>query len=207
MGLLFISSTITFSIGSSLVQTYFSDEAAHSGTLMGGVSLEWCTALAVAVIGVAMFPVLRPYGKELSAGYLILRAMEGTAIVAVGVYFLASHNQYEDYDLLVYALSGAAGLVLSCLLLRSGLAERWLSLLGVVGYAALLAGVLTDALGAADLDSGVGIAFLVPGGLFEIAFPLLLIFRGFRSPEPGARTEGVRTGDGHTGPTSDRPRG
>ena len=51
----------------------------------------------------------------------------------------------------VYALSGAAGLL----------------------------GVICGLLGIAELApaSGAGIAFLVPGGLFELAFPLLLIVR------------------------------
>jgi hypothetical protein len=69
-----------------------------------------------------------------------------------GVYFLTSRSQWNDYVLPVYALSGAAGLL----------------------------GVVCDLLGIADLApaSGTGIAFLVPGGLFELAFPLLLIVRG-----------------------------
>jgi hypothetical protein len=71
-----------------------------------------------------------------------------------GVYFLTSRSQWNDYVLPVYALSGAAGLL----------------------------GVACDLLGIADLApapaSGAGIAFLVPGGLFELAFPLLSIVRG-----------------------------
>lgn len=120
--------------------------------------------------------------------------LEGTAIIAVGVYFLVSRHQFEDCVLLVYTLSGSAGLILSYLLLRSGLVARWLSKLGIAGYAALLAGVLADMLGAVGLDTGVGIAFLVPGGLFEMAFPLLLIFRGWRSVDPVACAEGSRAG-------------
>ncbi|MFI2235724.1 DUF4386 domain-containing protein [Streptomyces chrestomyceticus] len=187
VGLLFISSTITFAAGDSLVQAYFSGPEPSMGTLLGGVFLEWYTALAVAAIGISLLPVLKPYGEHLALGYLVLRTSEGAAILAVGIYFLSGRHRFEDYDLLVYALSGAAGLVLSYLLLRSGLVAKWLSLLGLAGYAALLAGVVADALGAADLDSGAGIAFLVPGGLFEIAFPLLLIFKGWRSVAPGAR--------------------
>ncbi|MFK8844863.1 DUF4386 domain-containing protein [Streptomyces sp. Ac-502] len=165
-----------------------------SGTLFVGVLLEWYTALAVAAIGVALFPVLEPHGKYLSAGYLILKAMEGMAIIALGTYILTSRSQFENYDLLVYILSGAGGLVLSYLLLRSGLVAKWLSLLGVAGYAALLAGVVAEALGAIDLDSGAGAVFLVPGGLFELLFPLLLIFRGFRPVEQRARPQGNRSG-------------
>ncbi|KOG74995.1 MULTISPECIES: DUF4386 domain-containing protein [Streptomyces] len=194
VGLLFISSTVTFAAGSSLVHAYFSDTTPSSETLFGGVFLEWYTASAVAVIGIALFPVLKPHGQNLSAGYLILRAMEGAAIIAVGVYFLVSRHQFEDYVLLVYILSGSAGLILSYLLLRSGLVARWLSMLGIAGYAALLAGVLADMSGTVSLATGAGIAFLVPGGLFEMAFPLLLIFRGWRSVDPVGCKEDSRAG-------------
>ncbi|GCD39572.1 MULTISPECIES: DUF4386 domain-containing protein [Streptomyces] len=194
VGLLFISSTVTFAAGSSLVQAYFSEGESSSGTLFVGVFLQWYTALAVASIGIALFPVLKPHGKYLSAGYLLLRVVEGMAIIAIGAYFLTSRSQFEKYDLLVYTLSGTGGLILSHLLLRSGLVAKWLSLLGVAGYAALLAGVLADALGAINLDSGAGAVFLVPGGLFEVLLPLLLIFRGFRSVEQCARPQGNRPG-------------
>ncbi|MEU3539019.1 hypothetical protein [Streptomyces paromomycinus] len=56
------------------------------------------------------------------------------------------------------------------MLLRSGLVAAWLSLLGSAGYAALLMGVVADELGAADLDSGGGIAFLVPGACSRSCF-------------------------------------
>jgi hypothetical protein len=49
----------------------------------------------------------------------------------------------------------------------------------VLSGAAGLLGVVCDLLEIADLApaSDAGIAFLVPGGLFEFAFPLLLIVR------------------------------
>jgi hypothetical protein len=81
---------------------------------------------------------------------------------SAGVYFLTSRSQWNDYVLPVYALPGAAGLL----------------------------GVVCDLLEIADLApaSGAGIAFLVPGGLFELAFPLLLIVRRDRTGtgQPGA---------------------
>lgn len=180
--MLFISSTVAFAAGSSLVQACFSKGATSSGTLFAGVFLEWYTALAVTAIGISLFPVLKPHGKYLSVGYLLLRAVEGMAIIATRAYFLTSHSQFEKYDLLVYILSGAAGLFLSYLLLRSGMVAKWLSLLGAAGYAALLAGVPAEALGAIDLDSGAGAVFLVPGGLFEVVLPLLLIITADSAP-------------------------
>ena len=71
-----------------------------------------------------------------------------------------------------------------------------LSVLGIVGYALLLAGVVCNLLGIADIGwrvSPAGIVFLAPGGLFELLFPLLLIVRGF-SAGSRARPGPVRTG-------------
>ncbi|KWT57284.1 hypothetical protein ADL21_35580 [Streptomyces albus subsp. albus] len=113
VGLLFTSSTITFAVGSSLVRAYFSGTEPGSGTLLGGVLPEWYTALAVAAIGIALLPVLKPHGKRPMVGYLVLRAVEGAAILAAGGWFLASRRQFADYDLLVHALSGTGGLILS----------------------------------------------------------------------------------------------
>ncbi|MEU3742493.1 DUF4386 domain-containing protein [Streptomyces sp. NPDC032198] len=194
VGLLFLSSTLTFSVGSSLLEDYFSGTDAGEGGLLAGVLLESYTALAVAGIGVALFPVLKPHGMRLSVAYLTLRCAEGAAIIAVGCYFLVSRNELTDYELLVYAFSGAGGLVLSCLLLRSGLVARWLSVLGLVGYGVLLAGVASDLLGLVDINSGAGTAFYVPGGLFEAVLPLLLIFKGFRLivPAPGTSDRDAR---------------
>jgi hypothetical protein len=90
-----------------------------------------------------------------------------------------------------------AGLVLTPVLLTSRLVPRSLSVLGIAGRALLLAGVVCDLLGIADVGwhvSPAGIVFLAPGGLFELLFPLLLIVRGF-SAGSRARPGPVRTGN------------
>uniref|UniRef100_A0AAU2UYG1 DUF4386 domain-containing protein n=1 Tax=Streptomyces sp. NBC_00003 TaxID=2903608 RepID=A0AAU2UYG1_9ACTN len=194
VGLLFLSSTLTFLIGSSLVEEYFS-RTPQEGSLLEGVLLEGYTGLAVASIGVLLRPVLAPHGRRLSTGYLVLRAAECVAIISAGVYFMTGRESFESYDLPIYVLSGAGGLVLSYLLMTSGLVARWLSSLGLVGYAALLVGVAGDLLGIIDLNSGAGMAFYVPGGLFELVLPLLLIFKGFSNPaSPGSLHRGTRAG-------------
>ena len=165
VGLLFLTSTAAFAAGSSLTGA--------------GVLLIAFTGLAVAGIGIALFPVLRPHGPGLATGYLVLRAAEGLALLSVAVYVATSAHPVTGYEPFVYAFSGAAGLVLSGLLLRSGLVPRWLAVLGVVGYAALLAGVVSELTGLSELDTGAGFAFLVPGGLFELVLPILLLVKGF----------------------------
>lgn len=106
-------------------------------------------------------------------------------------------SQWHDYALPAYALCAVAGLVLTPVLLTSRLVPRSLSVLGIAGRALLLAGVVCDLFGIADVGwhvSPAGIVFLAPGGLFELLFPLLLIVRGF-SAGSRARPGPVRTGN------------
>jgi len=177
-GLLFIFCTITFVIGNALIKSYFSGSPSGDGTLVVGVLMEALTGLGGAAIGVAMCVILRRHGPRLSMAYLVLRALECSALVAVGVYLLVSRAAWQDYDVFVYAFTGTAGLVLSILLLRARLVARWLCVLGIVGYAALLIGAAGNALGITNIHSGVGVLFLAPGGLFELVLPLVLIFKG-----------------------------
>jgi hypothetical protein len=191
VGLLFLSSTISFAVGNSLIRDHFSGAANEDGKLLLGVLLESYTGLAVAAIGLLLFPVLNPYGRNLAAAYLVLRAAECIVIVATGAYFISSTTGFVSYDLVVYTFTGGGGIVLATLLLRSDLAPRWLSLLGGIGYAVLLIGVASDLLCLVDFDSPFGAAFYVPGALFEIAFPLLLIFWGFRRAPTDAAAPSV----------------
>jgi Domain of unknown function (DUF4386) len=186
VGVLFLSFTVTFFIGNTLIHSYFSSAAKPAGTLITGVLLIGLSGLADAAVGLAMRPVLRPCAPVRSQAYFILRVTEG----------LASRSQWHDYALPAYALSAVAGLVLTPVLLTSRLVPRSLSVLGIAGYALLLAGVVCNLLGIADIGwhvSPAGIVFLAPGGLFELLFPLLLIVRGF-SAGSRARLMSVRTG-------------
>ncbi len=182
-GFLFIFCTITFVIGNALIKSYFSGHPSGDGTLVVGVLMEALTGFAGAGIGVAMCAILRPRGPRLSTAYLVLRALECCALVAVGAYFVVSRTAWQDYDVFVYAFTGTAGLVLSFLLLRSRLVARWLCMLGIVGYAALLIGAAGNALSMTDIHSGAGVLFLAPGGLFELVLPLVLIFKGLQPAE------------------------
>jgi hypothetical protein len=171
VGLLFLTSTAAFAAG------------AH----VAGALLVAYTGLAVAGIGIVLFPVLRPHGPGLATGYLVLRAAEGLTLLGVAVHSATSGHPVTGYEPLVYAFTGAGGLVLSVLLLRSGLVPKWLAVLGVVGYAALLAGVVSELAGLSELDSGPGFAFFVPGGLFELLLPILLLVKGFTRVTVGVR--------------------
>jgi hypothetical protein len=180
VGLLFLTATFTFAIGNVLIRSYFSSATAHNA-LIGGVFLLSCCGLAVAANGAAMRPILAPHTPIRSRAYLVLRVTECLTLVAVGIYFLTSHAQWDAYVLAVYAVSGAAGLVLSSALLTSRIVPRNLSMLGLIGYPVFLVGSILAMFNLIDVTHGTGMLALVPGGLFELILPIWLFNKGFTS--------------------------
>jgi drug/metabolite transporter (DMT)-like permease len=180
VGLCFLAATFTFAIGNALIRSYFSSATAHSA-LIAGVFLLVCCALAVAANGAAMRRILTPHTPIRSQAYFVLRMTECLTLVAVGVYFLTSHTEWDAYVLAVYAVSGAAGLVLSSALLTSGIVPRNLSVLGLIGYPVFLMGSMLAMFKLISVTHGVGMLALVPGGLFELILPIWLFTKGFTS--------------------------
>ena len=130
VGVLFLSFTVTFFIGNTLIHSYFSSAAKPAGTLITGVLLIGLSGLADAAVGLAMRPVLTPCAPVRSQAYFVLRVAEGLAVLAACAYFLTSRSQWNDYALPAYALSAVAGLVLTPVLLTSRLVPRSLSSTG-----------------------------------------------------------------------------
>jgi hypothetical protein len=81
--------------------------------------------------------------------------------------------------MLVYVYTAIGGLMLSYMLLRTKLVPRGLSVLGLIGYPALLLAAVLDMLRLIDTVAGAGLVGLVPGGLFEFLLPIWLFARGF----------------------------
>jgi Domain of unknown function (DUF4386) len=69
---------------------------------------------------------------------------------------------------------GAGGLLLCRVLLQERLVPAFLAVYGLAGYAIFLAGAILEILG-----HNVGVVLSIPGGLFEIAFGVLLLAKGF----------------------------
>jgi hypothetical protein len=180
VGLCFLTATFAFAVANALIRSYFSSATAHNA-LGAGVFLLGCCGFAVAANGVAMRPILAPAAPIRSRAYLVLRVTECLTLVAVGVYFLTSHAQWNAYVLAVYVVSGAAGLVLSSALLTSRIVPRNLSLLGVIGYPVFLVGSILAMFNLIDVTHGAGMLALVPGGLFELILPIWLFTKGFTS--------------------------
>jgi hypothetical protein len=180
VGLFFLTATFTFATGNALIRSYFSSATAHN-RLIAGVVLLGCCGLAVAANGAVMRRVLTPHTPIRSQAYFVLRVTECLTLVAVGVYFWTTHAQWNAYVLAVYAVSGAAGLVLSSALLTSRIAPRNLSMLGLIGYPVFLVGTILAMFHLIDVTHGAGMLALVPGGLFELILPIWLFTKGFTS--------------------------
>jgi Domain of unknown function (DUF4386) len=179
VGMLFLTSTAAFAVGSSLIAAHFSTSSSARSTLLAGVLLELYTGLAVVGIGLAMLPLLARHHARPARAYLGLRVLECSAIVVAGASMLATGRELQHDELLIYSFTAVGGIILSYLLYVSGLVPRGLSLLGILGYVVLGVGIPAALVGLADLDSGWGTLFFLPGGLFELVLPLLLLVKGF----------------------------
>ena len=82
-------------------------------------------------------------------------------------------EQVYAYDLGMITL-GVSGLMLCYTLFRAKLVPGALAIWGLVGYAVLFFGMLSDVMG-----SGLGLASSIPGGLWEAAIGVWLIAKGF----------------------------
>ena len=191
IGVMFLVATLTFLVGDALITAAFdaSGPTVEASDLAVGAILISIDAVAVAVIGVAVYRVLRSLQPGLALGYLILRILEGLAILVVVGYMVAT-IELINYEAAIYVFTGVGGLMLAIALDRAGLIASWLAWLGIVGYVAITLAAPMDFLGAVSLDSPPGMLFYLPGALFELILPILLIVKGFRlvSSDPDQST-------------------
>jgi hypothetical protein len=181
VGILFIVQMVTAMIGTSLIQAFVDGETETAPT--AGVLLMTASGIAVVGIGLLMYRVLKEVNQRLAIWYPVLRIAELTVSVACGVYLLNQLQVVPNHLLWVYVPTGAGGLILTYLLFVSRLVPRPIAVLGLIGYASLSLGVPLDLLGVLDMNEGLGLLLLAPGGLFEFVFmPIWLIAKGFRPP-------------------------
>ena len=202
VGVLFLTATVSYLAGSVLVDLAISDQDAlsdlNTSQLRIGVILQFVNAASVVSIAVLLFPILRAYRERMALGYVGTRIIE-SAFLLVSAFFAlllvplsreASRGgggdapelralgtlALEAYDLafqFALIVLGAGSLLLVYVLYEAKLVPRALPVLGFIGYVALFASGWLEI-------AGYDVAFLyIPGGLFELAFPVWLIARGF----------------------------
>ncbi len=180
---------------------HLSTVSANSMMLAIG-ALLWLMAVAGdAAHGVLMFPVLKQHSERIAFGYLATRIVDAVFIavfvlfmllqiplgseylkaVAPNTFYLQAlstlsiqANLYA-YDIAMIAL-GLAGMMLCYLFYRAQLVPRWLAIWGLVGYAIIFCGMVSEVMG-----SGLGLVSSIPGGLWEVFIGGWLIVKGFNS--------------------------
>jgi hypothetical protein len=181
---------------------HLSTVSANSMMLAIGAIL-WLMAVAGdAAHGVLMFPVLKQHSERIALGYLASRIVDAV-FIAVFVLFillqiplgseylkavapntfylqalstLAIQANLYAYDIGMIAL-GLAGLMLNYMFYRAKLVPRWIAVWGLVGYAIIFFGMVSEVMG-----SGLGLVSSLPGGLWEVFIGVWLIAKGFNSP-------------------------
>ena len=156
-------------------------------------------------IAVYLFPVLKKQSEPLALGYVGIRIAEfpillvwsisplllitlgqeigtaGDAQVSSFLTFGAVLIGLRDWTwLLVYIINGIATLILAFLLYQSKIVPRPISVLGLIGGVVLLLGTaLAMMFSHVDVNQGLGLLAVVPGGLFELILPIWLLLKGF----------------------------
>ena len=181
VGLLFLVATVTFMIGSNIIQSFLIDETQNRPPLILGVILEIICGIAIVAIGVLMFPILKIFNKRLALGYVIFRIIENVVIMVGGIYLLSLLKLMWKYEMIVFVFTAVGGLIFSYLLYQSKLIPRYLSGLGIIGYAILFLGVVFDMFSLFNINDGAGLLIYLPGGLFELFLPIWLFIKGFNT--------------------------
>jgi Domain of unknown function (DUF4386) len=208
VGALFLISTATFIVSNVLITPILGSHdllgavAGHSRLMIAAALIALIEGPATVGIALALYPLLKGQHPGLALGYAGMRIAE-LAVAAVGfglgglllvtLSSAAASGATEPLGtvlvalrhwtlMLVYVYTALGGVMLSYMLLRTRLVPRAFSVLGLIGYPALLLVAVLDMLGLVDTVAGTGLIGLVPGGLFELLLPIWLFARGFSSP-------------------------
>ncbi len=180
---------------------YLATLSANGMTVAIGAVL-WLLAVAGdAAHGVLLFPILKQHHERVAVGYLAARIMDALFIAIMVIFILLqiplgnaylnaapadmaalqtlgtifTHGQHVAYQIGMSTL-GVAGLLLCYTLYKATLVPRWLAVWGLVGYAIILVGMVSELMG-----SGLGLVSSLPGGLWEVFMGVWLIVKGFNA--------------------------
>src|SRR5256886_5617360 len=206
VGALFLISTATFILSNALItpllgsHNFLAEVSDHSQLMIAATLIALIEGTATVGIALALYPILKRQHPALALGYAGMRIAElaiavvgfglgGLLLVALSATAANGANSETLGTLLValrhwtlmliYLYTALGGLMLSYMLLRNRLVPRGLSVLGLIGYVALLGVSVLDMLGIVDTVAGLGLVGLVPGGLFEFLLPIWLFVKGF----------------------------
>lgn len=177
-----------------------------------GMLLELINSAAVVGIAVMLFPILKKHNETIALGYVGFRVIESAILIVGAISLLLLITLSQEYmkagapeasyfqtigtlaikgHSLAFQLAmivlGLGSLMFCYLLYQSKLIPRFISVLGLIGYASLSTSALLEILG-----TNTGMILYLPGALFEIILPIWLIVKGFNSS--AIDSESTKTG-------------
>lgn len=209
-GIFFLLTFLSYGIGSGLTDS-LTDTADSYRTIdinkiqlvIGVILMALVHTLVNIGMPVLIMPILKPFNKILSYGYLSA-GITATVILIFGSIFLLLHiplgsmyqnlattdlQHFETIAVLLtkgnfyayqigMAIWGFGGLMFCYLLYISKLVPRGLSIWGFLGYVVFIFGTISELFG-----YPIGVQLAMPGGLFEISLSIWLIVKGFNKSE------------------------
>jgi len=210
VGALFIMALVLFLIGQALYEPilgspdYLDNAYPNRVIVIIGILLEFISALAVVLIPVLLFPILKKYNEVLALGYVSFRLFEAVLLSVAQIFKLSLVNLSQEYlnkgggdvsyfkntgnsiqsviywvdhDGLVYLfVFGIGALLLYSALYKSKLIPRWLSIWGLFSAVAILTASVMNTF---DISLVLAMVLVIPIGLQEQAMAIWLIVKGF----------------------------
>jgi hypothetical protein len=140
---------------------------------------EALSGIAVIIIAIIMYPLLKPYNKLVSLGYISGRTVEGVCMIITGILLLSTSvyftNIYDQIWLLHGFIFAIAALIFYYLLYISKIIPQWLS---VWGFIASILLIIVNVLEITHLITPSMILYL-PMISNEVVLALWLIIKGF----------------------------
>jgi len=180
-----------------------------SATVTSGMLLWLINDIGIVFIGLLMFPILRKQNESMALGYVSMRMFESIFLI-IGVIFAmlliplsrefikARATDVASYQALGSVLKqaeywfmtpmqllflGLGGVILTSLLYQTKLVPRFISVVGLIGYALLLPSAILTLMGVLDtLPGSPGGILVIPVVTFEcILMPIWLYAKGFNT--------------------------
>ena len=206
VGVLFITATVAYSLAVILLDPiiqgseYLTKATKNENQMVVGALLVLIDSVAVAGIGILLFPILKKKNENLAFGYAGARIIESVLFMVNTIFLLTLLNLSQEFvkagapDVVYYKTLGAvllaaghwayllglglafaiSALILNYLLFQSKLVPRWLSVWGFVGATLVFANFLLESFGINPVE-----ILFIPIAVQEMVFAVWLIVKGF----------------------------
>ena len=211
-GIAFLIGYLSYGVGFALVNGLINAPSGLSTIYASKNQVIFEAAIMMAVfatinigLGIIMTPLLKPFNKTLTYGYLSA-AIASTVMLIIGAIFIlllvplseefvkagsADANYFQTLSILckranffAYQIGmviwGLGGLMFCYLLYLSKFVPQWMSVWGFIAYVIFISGAIFALFG-----YNIDVLLDIPGGLFEIFLSFWLITKGFNRTAAG----------------------